>query len=427
MARNLPRIVMWSSIEISTKDVDGVVSVLLERSKSAPLKISCDHPWAQPQIAITIMHQLYRIQELRLNLPRDDLLQFLRIDAETSAPMLKRLILVADSRDTLTLPRDIMLRNMPSLHHLELVNIIPPKLPASPHLTFLRLSSDPPLLLTSRLLSLLHNSSKLEVVHVDGLNSDSPIDSAILPIRLPNLLLITIASSCIECSAVLTNLEYPPDACVTFRSSGMSNSAALNLSNLTRICRRFAQGNVALTVDEARLYGWGNQFGMTVLSRGNPKLSLELQVQGSHHQSCLTLSMILPFELILALDIEGLPYVVEAGWASLFRRCAAVRDLTLKSVDTSTFRALMKSPFEEVPLPDLQTLRLFNCIFITHLNHAWRFQALKDFLKERKDLGIPIERVVIGTCRITEVDVEELKEFAEVIWDGEEVRTRRNL
>ncbi|KAJ8697846.1 hypothetical protein PTI98_004618 [Pleurotus ostreatus] len=118
--------------------------------------------------------------------------------------------------------------------------------------------------------------------------------------------------------------------------------------------------------------------------------------------------MVIPFELILALGIEGFKGVVKACRHSYF-----------PSSD--------KLPFEEVPLPNLQMLRLFECTFITLLKDASRFQALKDFLKERKDLGIPIERVVVGTCPITEVAVEELKQFTEVNWDGEEVVRRRNL
>lgn len=82
---------MWSFIEISPRDY--VELVLLERSNSAPLKVSCDpssYPWVQPRIAV-IMYQLHRIQELRLRLPSNDLLHFLRINEEAGAPMLKRL------------------------------------------------------------------------------------------------------------------------------------------------------------------------------------------------------------------------------------------------------------------------------------------------------------------------------------------------
>ncbi|KAF4574602.1 hypothetical protein EYR36_005950 [Pleurotus pulmonarius] len=413
---------MWSSIEISPKD--GVELVLLERSNSAPLKISCDpssYPWVQPRIAVAIMYQLHRIQELRLRLPPDDLLHFLRINAEAGAPILKRLILVADSTLPLSLPRDIMLRDMPSLHHLELVNITIPELPALPHLRYLSLSSIPSSISASRLLSLLQNSPNLEAIHIDGITSDGPIDSSVLPICLPNLMSITIGATRIEDSAVLTNLEYPPAACVTFRGSSMPDSGPPTLLSLTEIYRRFAQANVALTIDKLRLYGWTDHFRMTVLSRGNPKLSLALQIQGMHHHTCLMLGMLLPIEHILALEIEGLQSMEREEWTGFFRRCAGVRDLTLEDVDLKAFQALMKPSSEEAPLPNLLTLRLFNCTLLTRSKDTARFHALKDFLKERKDLGTPTEKTMIGTCCITETAVEELKEFTEVLWDGDEV------
>lgn len=115
---------------------------------------------------------------------------------------------------------------------------------------------------------------------------------------------------------------------------------------------------------------------MTALSRGNTKLSLALQIQGMHHQTCLMLGMLLPIERILALDIEGLHNTVERPeWAGLFRRCAGVRALTLEDVDIiRTFQALMKPPSEEVPLPDLHTLRFFNCTLKTRSEDTSKFQ-----------------------------------------------------
>ncbi|KAG5219436.1 hypothetical protein IMY05_C4902000100 [Salix suchowensis] len=82
------------------------------------------------------------------------------------------------------------------------------------------------------------------------------------------------------------------------------------------------------------------------------------------------------------------------------------------------FRTLMKSPSIELPLPGLERLYLSKCDFM--VMDAQLFEGLKGFLKERKDLGTPVVRAKIRMSSITEEAVEDLEEFTEVDWDGEE-------
>ncbi|KAG5221590.1 dolichyl-diphosphooligosaccharide--protein glycosyltransferase [Salix suchowensis] len=177
--------------------------------------------------------------------------------------------------------------------------------------------------------------------------------------------------------------------------------------------------NVALTVDEARLCGRNDQFRMTVLSRANPKLSLDCNDIRQLGRA-FSLGQRHCYDKGSRYNTEGLTYAVKVGWTSLFRRCAGVRDLTLKGVDTSTFRALLKLPSRRSPC----IIYRRSAYYLTHLyslmKDASRFRALKDFSQRAQRSWLPTEKVVIGTCNITEAAVEELKEFTEVIWDGEE-------
>lgn len=79
----------------------------------------------------------------------------------------------------------------------------------------------------------------------------------------------------------------------------------------------------------------------------------------------------------------------------------------------------MKSLSAELPLPALEVLHLSESEFM--VRGAELLEALKGFLKERKTLGTPVTTTIIRMCSITEEAVEELQEFTEVDWDGEEV------
>ena len=160
------------------------------------------------------MAEVGHAERLDLYLPTSELLRVVRVNADTSAPMLEdpRLEVADLSMERFSLQHDILHRGMPALRQLYLTNIdISSQLPPLPHLTHLSIVCYG--IQASLLLSSL--TPKLEDLEIIGLVVDGPPAQLRNPIHLPNLLQITIDSEKLE-GVTISNIEYPPSAGVNF-------------------------------------------------------------------------------------------------------------------------------------------------------------------------------------------------------------------
>ncbi|KAF9500596.1 hypothetical protein BDN71DRAFT_1439987 [Pleurotus eryngii] len=415
-----PRI--WSSINVSR--VESVLE-LLKRSKSVPLKIKCEeHSCTEPhrRAAEAVMAEVGRIQDLNLSLPPKDLVDFLRLNGDASASMIEHLQLKAvDPPESFSLPRDIMRREMPSLRLLDLTDmVISSQLPMLPHLTCLRISCHR--IHGSLLLSSLRCTPKLKELHVEGgLVMDGPMGPLTGPVQLPNLTQIIIIPVDLESAAVFANIEYPPRASVFFRLDRQHRGEP-DLSALVAMSRRFQIA--PLPIDTAKLRcpssGQPQIFIGSTHHSGPWQLTLLLNVESRYGSAtCITLCSALSLGDVTILRLSAPIDMNPTELTSFYRLFPRVQSLHWEFTSILKFRTLMKSLSAELPLPALEVLHLSTSKFIAE--GAELFEALKGFLKERKNLGTPITTTVIRMCSITEEAVEELKEFTEVDWDGEDV------
>lgn len=202
IALALPEI--WNSIDLSREDH---VLELLGRSDPAPLQIYAPHSWAfDEHVAESIMSEVGRIRELKLEIHLDMVSWFLELNAAASATLLEHLELGNDQLVDDTVPSDIMLRPMPSLRVLKLVHLtLESQLPPFPHLTSLYIYRTR----TSVLLTVLEHSPNLEDIQIQDLFLDAPIDHSRFPIRLSHLSNLSLNATGTESSAILANLVYP--------------------------------------------------------------------------------------------------------------------------------------------------------------------------------------------------------------------------
>ncbi|KAF9500635.1 hypothetical protein BDN71DRAFT_1032273 [Pleurotus eryngii] len=414
-----PRI--WSSINVSR--VESVLE-LLKRSKSVPLKIKCEeYSCTEPhrRAAEAVMAEVGRIQDLNLSLPPKDLVDFLRLNGDASASMIEHLQLRAVyPPESFSLPRDIMRREMPSLRLLDLTNmVISSQLPMLPHLTCLRISCHR--IHGSLLLSSLQCTPKLKELRVEGgLVMDGPMGPLTGPVQLPNLTYITIISVDLESAAVFANIEYPPRANVFFRHDRQHRGEP-DLSALVAMSRRFQIA--PLPIDTALLgcssSGQLRIFIESTHHSGSWQLSLLLNVESRYSSAtCITLCSALSLGDVTILRLSAFIDMNPTELTSFYRLFPRVQALHWNNTPAWYFRTLMKSPSIELPLPGLERLYLSKCDFM--VMDAQLFEGLKGFLKERKDLGTPVVRAKIRMSSITEEAVEDLEEFTEVDWDGEE-------
>ncbi|KAF4562521.1 hypothetical protein EYR36_003915 [Pleurotus pulmonarius] len=412
-----PRI--WSSIEVSRLDY---ALELLQRANSVPLEISCEErSYTDPcrRVAEVVMSEVSRIQSLGVSLHPTDLVQFLRLNRNASAPILENLRLSATSThpEPFTLPHDILHREMPSLRQLVLNNMgISLQLPPLPQLIYLRIATHS--IDASLILASIKGTPKLEELHIEGLVLDDCTDSLETVIRLPNLTNISLAAMDLEDAAMLTKIEYPPGARVHF-SHKYKYWGEPDLSTLVGVCRRLQID--PLPIDTVLLSSRSRGQTQMIIGVHHHEpyhLNLSLNIEPRYSPaSCMTLCSALSLGDVSILKVVGFSMTPPTEWPNLYRCFPQARSLHLIHTSTWYFRTLMQGSTEEPPLPALETLRFSQCEFL--VTSAQLIKALKALLKERKALNTPVATVIIRMSSITEEAVKELEDLTEVDWDGE--------
>ncbi|KAG9217753.1 hypothetical protein CCMSSC00406_0003558 [Pleurotus cornucopiae] len=361
---------LWCSFDLS--DPDRAL-VLLKRSRPAPLHISCGNTpliitEENEDMIKSIMAEIHRIQELDLfTFMADCILLILNMNGTAGASLLQRLRLKSfPSSIATSMPPDILRREMPCLHRLELEDInFSPGLPPLPHLRYLKISLSTSTITSSSLLTSIQYATNLKEIHISGMAKDDDSAPTTTRVHLPHLVSISITSNDIESSAIFANLEYPPSAAVIQR---------VELS--------------AKYPGQFQLAAWGAG------PQSSTSLAISLVLRFNDYSSvCSILCSALPFEDVLALGIQNFNLTLQPNWETIFNRCKEVVHLRFNHVSSSPFRALLN--LTDSPLPKLQNIHLVSC---TNPD-----PSLDIFVERRKHLGVPVQ------AQIHKVD-----------WDGKE-------
>ncbi|KAF4584543.1 hypothetical protein EYR40_004541 [Pleurotus pulmonarius] len=400
---------MWATI--STFSSTDRVLELLKRSQSAPLQILyLSTASAKPQAVNAILKQIGRVQELTLLLESSRDTQLLHQIGPTSAPILERLCL-----DSLGTPErftlDMFFRDMPYLRHLQLSDILTssglPPLPSLESLILDRIELSP-------LLAFLRSSPKLKDIRIYDTFKNSPTAAPGPIVVLPNLMSIDITANYTRSSIILAYLEYPPSARVIFDNEDESPGEP-DLSGLVQACRRLAERG-ALPISSITLGGGRCHFMLTVSSPDmqGEYLRFHLEVEPHYYPMvCLALCSALPVQdNSVMISFDYLEELTETQWRCAFHSLGQVHTLQLDHTTLHALAALLKSSSKEPPLSRLHTLHLYALKGLS--------DTLRNLLAERKQLSIPIMKVVLGYCPIPAEHVDELRGLAEVEWDGRE-------
>lgn len=305
------------------------------------------------------------------------------------------------------MPPDILRREMPCLHRLELEDInFSPGLPPLPHLTHLKISLSTSTMTPSSLLTSIQYATNLKEIDVSGMAKDD--DSApTTRVHLPHLVSIFITSNDIESSAIFANLEYPPSATVVFTSRRAPRTMP-DLSNLITIFRHFVVPGAAVIQRVELSAKYPGQFQLATWGpgpQGSTSLAISLALGFNDYPSvCSILCSALPFEDVLALGIQNFNSPLQPDWETIFNRCKEVVHLRFNHVSSSPFRALLN--LTDSPLPKLQKIHLVSC---TNPD-----PSLDIFVERQKHLGVPVQAVTIKMCSVAEDMIGNLSKFTKV-------------
>ncbi|KAL4268502.1 hypothetical protein AB1N83_004133 [Pleurotus pulmonarius] len=406
----LPEI--WSSLDLSQKDC---VLELLRRSDPAPLQIHAPYSWAfDEHITESIMSEVGRIRELKLEIPLDMVFCFLEVNAAASAPLLEHLELGHRQLVDVNVPSEIMDRPMPSLRVLKLVHLtLRAQPPPFPHLTSLYIYRAA----TSVLLSILEHSPNLEDIQIQDLFPHTPIDHSKFPLRLSHLSNLSLSATGIESSAIPANLVCPQSACICFNTWETRRVEESDLADFAKMC------GLCTEIDYIELLSMNSIFCINIWSREHKKLCLRLLFLAAQNYPVLWLSLCfrLPLPSIPKISVQDFRAMTEDEWSRLLVLCAHARDFRMDSINTIPLQALVKSTAAEPLLPQVQILRISCCTITTRDGEDTSFfDALAEFLQERNRIALSVNQLIITKSNITAAVVRELAKSTEVDWDRDE-------
>ncbi|KAJ8515563.1 hypothetical protein ONZ45_g7044 [Pleurotus djamor] len=408
---------------------------MIERTKSAPLFISCSNLGDQglDEITSVVMSNIHRIQELDLgSSDADKLFDFLRLNNGASAPILQVLIL---RRHITPLPNDILERRMDSLQELKIADgtlTFPlPSFPRLKRLTIRPRSSDysqhpdiTALLPIDVLLESLRNAPNIEELCASQLRA--PADASVglkrpvgPVVHLPRLTSLDICGPAIGSSKLFPLLRYPESANIKYccrdpipRGSDMSDHRNA-LSEFSSSPGRIICG-VLFSADPS-----------------SRTIKLDTFLGCSSHSFALTLPCVskddlaqilsvTPFSKTTSLEFSDL-YSDVLQPSRLFEQSDYVEVLTLYYCKVEYLRGLMKLDGSKLPLPRLRTLILADsrvCNVFAEERDTVMCDAILSLLIQRKDLGVEIRELTIRHCDITKDIVNRLGEYVKVNWDS---------
>ncbi|KAJ8473244.1 hypothetical protein ONZ45_g16368 [Pleurotus djamor] len=345
------------------------------------------------------------------------------------------------------------------LHHV-LIPTDTPKFPSLRKLdiTYQESNPDAPRLSFSRVIQFLSGSPNLEEVTLATVSSTEPhnlVESSFgpFPIPLPHLRSFGITSDYLDGSHLFHYLELPPSAHINASYEDLRpNSTSPDLTNVKRLFSSFGFGSrpSAPSLDKMfiNIDDYASQFGIKLYENASnddsPFLAFTipfiLSAMDSYIQLCSSLPLSQVTELTFANADEA---TTSSHWSSLL---PAFTNLTRFGVTCCNpamqWTLVQTSPpsnifleticetdqqYSELDIPkhptdeDLDTLCEAATKGLEGADKSLREYPLTLILiKARRDMGFPIQKYVIKHCAITPTQVDNLRRFIDVEWDGVE-------
>ncbi|KAJ8515568.1 hypothetical protein ONZ45_g7040 [Pleurotus djamor] len=419
IALNCPR--LWSTITLTP--VKRALK-MIERTKSAPLFISCSTLGEQglDEISSVVMSNIHRIQKLDAGaIDSKSLFEFLRLNEGASASALQVLIL----RCRITpLPKDILERRMDSLQDLQIYDgTLAFPFPPFPQLKRLLINDSSGYQLNPLpidvLLESLRNAPNLEGLRVHNVHvpADPSGDAKRSSVHLPRLTHLEIRGPSIRSSKFLSLLKHPQTANVEYSCQDDVPQGS-NISDLRNALFEFAffPGRIIRGISVST--DWNRIALDTVLDCSSH--SFELNLLFASKGDFAQLLSITPFARATSLDLSG---VSAAIGLLLLALSGEVEVLTLTGCTVELFQGLYTANKTKLFLPKLRTLVLNRCRF--HLSYkepnTVMCNAMVSLLQQRKRLKRGMEGLTIRHCDIREAVVDNFRKYATVDWDGREI------
>ncbi|KAJ8473726.1 hypothetical protein ONZ45_g16195 [Pleurotus djamor] len=395
----------------------------IERSKTLPLNVQyiCE-PYDDPTMTVfdaevgfldkagkAIMPHIERFQSLEACAFNSESLMTLleNIKPDSAAPLLETLDLCLRSPGVMFLvPADNLPKRMDSLRYCVFDNgNIASALPFLPRLQFLQFGADAAPI--KMVLESLANTPNLEELIINPADIDFDVDpSSLAPVPLKKLTSISVVSLSPGVDSHSTKLfdllEYPCCERIAFRCKFLEDDSP-PFESLERVFSHVANfGTGASGILDIEYNNDESMLELCYMSKA--QILIELPLLHSHYDAWDSLLHALPLASVASLSLRA----VDEGWlehVNFFSRLDAVQTLTLDGTSDTFVRSLLKSN-DDGPslLPHLRSLTFVNHTFCTYKGTLRKgfYEAVKDFLAERKALGIQIGVLDIPSSEFTE-------------------------
>ncbi|KAJ8502724.1 hypothetical protein ONZ45_g11494 [Pleurotus djamor] len=417
---------LWSTIELSSPHARQ----MLARSKAAPLRVSIEGPidpsdsfWP---LLCSVISQSSRLQELMIDFTNFDTFSraFASVSRTESAPLLQKLAINIE-HVTGTVSGHFW-EDLPALQFLALSYApLPPGLRPMPNLTTLNIGGDPPLtdsLSSPSLLHILQSSPAMQIIDIEFLCGPSaPPD--FLPISLPSLKLLHLGSYEASTISILSNLAVPPSTKIEIFYNDVE-SDALKTADLSGLKSSIAHVMSQPTPIDRVIISFGEEFRLTVYFLtdtytpgflGEPSICcLFPAVSDADAHIFLELCELVTLSKTSILHLDSLTANNDShGGLSWISRAQNATTLIIEECHSQILRPL-RTPREVSSSPPLEYIHFLRTKFINADGRSEIYKDLVEIVRERKECGVPIKKVVIKECEIDRESLFALRELVPV-------------
>ncbi|KAJ8514801.1 hypothetical protein ONZ45_g7711 [Pleurotus djamor] len=466
----------WRNIVLETPSFWSLIDVdedcpleAIRRSKSTLLHVSCNLEAARASqehfhdsIRI-VMAQSERFEDFSLKCHgfSDDFTvnEFLEIVARCRAPSLRRL--VAQATSLLRLTREILFADLQSLHILRLTRVIFPSdsIPHIPSLRSLALNDyyGEHSLSLPWIIQLLRKTPNVENIRLSEIASPNLMDiPGPLPVSLPHLTRLSTVSRSTTESKLYDYLDFPSFTAIEggFSNFDYESSESLYLTSLRHLLSRLTSGAMPASFERIQISSYSeiDEFGLelSTASATSPSVMFLLPLDLSKLDFYAGLCSSIPLDHVLEVTFtDGNDLKISEAWSDLFPKLTNMKTLTIITHEPSVLSPLLDTSSGGPHNPKLEVLSYQGMIFddeptlegISNLddlskaeidallkealsirdvdeNHPCPFSSTAGLIERRREMGVPIKKVTIRECEVTARQVDILKRYVEVDWDG---------
>ncbi|KAJ8514800.1 hypothetical protein ONZ45_g7712 [Pleurotus djamor] len=457
----------WSMINID----ESCPLEAIRRSKSTPLRVSCnlmmspvgnDAFWHSLQMVMNYRHQVEEFSLTLSHLHDESAEEFFDVVSLFDAPLLRYLTIEAGvlSLPTHRLSRAIPFKVVPSLHVLRLHGIhFPPDIPDLPSLRSLVMDGYHEIddMSLSWIIKLLRKTPNVERISLDRIASANPTDvSGPLPVPLPRLRSLVVYSRSTMEAKLYEYLDFPSsiEIFAVFRLIDDESLGCYYLTNLGRLVSRLTSGSMPVSFEKITINvdHETSQFVFKLSTAGakNPSVSFWLPMDPSSLASYARLCAAIPLDRVLEVTFEsGRDPTISRAWSDLFPKLTNAKTLEIRSQEHSVLSPLLTTSrgapcntklevlyyrrmvfYEDPALEGASSMNEFLSAEIDGLmeeevlvrvvdeDRPCPFPSTTALLRRRREMGVPIQKLIIRNCEITARQVDLLKRYVEVDWDG---------